>query len=234
MPGLFVTGTDTEVGKTYVCTYLVEILIAEGLNVAVMKPVASGAENNHGRLENADALSLMNASNVSAEYSLVNPFVFEPAIAPHLAAASAGEKIELQKIKESYSKLADLSDVVVVEGAGGWFAPLSMETTMATMAEELDLPVVIVVGIRLGCLNHALLTVQAVQRSGLRIAGWIANHVEKELPFADENVATLKYFLIDIPYIGSVPYLAEDELTTGTSQPHKHNLNKQILIDNLK
>lgn len=234
MPGLFVTGTDTDVGKTFVCARLIELLIGAGLNVAAMKPVASGAKNEAGILKNADAQTLINAANITADYNIVNPFVFEPAIAPHLAAASVGIKIDLKIIKESYLTLAALSDVVVVEGAGGWYTPLDMETTMASMAENLALPVVIVVGMRLGCLNHALLTVQAVQRSGLPVAGWIANHVEKDFSFAEENIATLKHFLKEIPFIGSVAYQAATEAASGSVDQLTHHLNKQILINILK
>lgn len=234
MPGLFVTGTDTDVGKTFVCTLLIKKLISSGLNIAAMKPVASGAEKHDGILKNDDALALINASNIAAEYNIVNPFVFEPAIAPHLAAANAGVKIELKKIKECYLKLSDLSDAVVVEGAGGWHAPLGMETTMATMAEALALPVVIVVGMRLGCLNHALLTVQAVQRSGLPVAGWVANLVDKDFSFTEENITTLKYFLKDIPFIGTVPYHTAAAQASGTMDQVTDFLDKQILINNLK
>ena len=234
MPGLFVTGTDTDVGKTFVCTRLIKTLISNGLKVAAMKPVASGADIHDGILKNADALALINAANIATEYNIVNPFLFEPAIAPHLAAANAEVKIELKKIKECYLKLSALSDVVVVEGAGGWYAPLSMKTTMATMAQDLALPVVIVVGLRLGCLNHALLTVQAVQSSGLPIAGWIANHVEHDFSYAAENIATLKYFLKDIPFIGTVPYQTATEQTSGPIDQLPSYLNKQILINILK
>ena len=124
--------------------------------------------------------------------------------------------------------------MVVVEGAGGWYAPLSMETTMANLAEELALPVVIVVGMRLGCLNHALLTVQAVQRSGLPIAGWVANHVEKDFSCAEENIATLKHFLKDIPFIGTVPYQTSHVQSSALTSQVNYDLNKQIIIDLLK
>lgn len=206
MQGIFVTGTDTEVGKTFVCIQLIKILIDEGLKVSVMKPVASGATYINGHLENEDAFALMEAANISSEYHVVNPYVFAPAIAPHLAAQQAGIEIDFLKIKENYEILNKHSDVVIVEGAGGWFAPLSMQTTIADLAKALALPVVIVVGLRLGCLNHTLLTVQAIQKAGVAVAGWIANHVEVDFPCAEDNIATLKKFLADIPYLGTVPY----------------------------
>ena len=228
MSGLFITGTDTEIGKTFVSSLLIKLLIEEGLQVAAMKPVASGAEIINGTLKNDDALSLIQASNVDADYKNINPYVFEPAVSPHIAAENAGVEIDLEKIKKCFDLLQKISDVVVVEGVGGWYAPLSCHTTVADLAEELQLPVILVVGLHLGCLNHALLTVQAIRQSGLPIAGWIANHVQKDFSSAEKNIKTLKHFLNDFPFLGSVPY--QTNLKNETSQ---HHLNKRMLINRL-
>ena len=188
MSGLFITGTDTEIGKTYVSSLLIKILADEGLKVIGMKPVASGAKKINGVLQNEDALSLMQSSNVDVEYKNINPFVFEPAISPHLAAEDAAIEIDFAEIKNNLDHLKGISDVVVVEGVGGWYAPLTSHTTVADLAETLNLPVILVVGLRLGCLNHALLTAQAIRQSGVPVAGWIANHVTEDFSSAEENI----------------------------------------------
>lgn len=228
MSGFFITGTDTEIGKTFVSSLLIKFFIEENFKVIGMKPVASGAKIIDGILKNEDALSLIQASNVRSDYKIINPYVFEPAISPHLAAEQAGVEISLEKIKSNFEQLQELSDVVVVEGVGGWYAPLSFNTTIADLAETLKLPIILVVGLRLGCLNHALLTAQALRQSGLSIAGWIANHVDNNFSSADENISTLKHYLNDIPFLGSIPYQAiQDEAC------NMHHLNKKILINRL-
>ena len=228
MSGFFVTGTDTEIGKTFVSALLIQLLVKEGLKVIGMKPIASGAKNIDGILKNEDALTLINASNVTSDYKNINPYIFEPAISPHIAAEEVGVEIELTKIKKDFNLLEKKSDVVIVEGVGGWHAPLSLHTTVADLAEELQLPIILVVGLRLGCLNHALLTAQAIRQSGLPIAGWIANHVEENFSSAEKNIDTLKHFLNDFPFLGSVPY--QTNLKNKTPQ---HHLNKQKLINSL-
>ena len=228
MSGFFVTGTDTEIGKTFVSALLIQLLVKEGLKVIGMKPIASGAKNIDGILKNEDALTLINASNVTSDYKNINPYIFEPAISPHIAAEEVGVEIELIKIKKDFNLLEKKSDVVIVEGVGGWHAPLSLHTTVADLAEELQLPIILVVGLRLGCLNHALLTAQAIRQSGLPIAGWIANHVEENFSSAEKNIDTLKHFLNDFPFLGSVPY--QTNLKNKTAQ---HHLNKQKLINRL-
>lgn len=227
MSGLFITGTDTEIGKTFVCSLLIKILAEEDFKVTGMKPVASGAKNVDGVLKNEDALSLIQASNVEADYKNVNPYVFELAVSPHIAAEQVGIEIDLDKIKKHFDQLQKISDVVVVEGVGGWYAPLNCYTTVADLAETLDLPVILVVGLRLGCLNHALLTAQALRQSGLSIAGWVANHVEKDFSSAEKNIATLKHYLHDFSFLGSVSY------QTNLSSKSFEHLNKQILIEKL-
>ncbi|MDH5660292.1 MAG: dethiobiotin synthase [Gammaproteobacteria bacterium] len=229
MSGLFITGTDTEIGKTFVSSILIKIIAEEGYKVIGMKPVASGAKNVNGILKNDDALSLIQASNVDADYTNVNPYVFEPAVSPHIAAEQAGIEINLDEIKKCFSQLQKKSDVVVVEGVGGWYAPLSTHTTVADLAESLKLPIIIVVGLRLGCLNHALLTVEAIRKSGLSIAGWVANHVEKDFSFAEKNIKTLKEYFNDFPFLGSVYYQ-----TNLNNKLHQQHLNKKTLIEKLR
>lgn len=228
MSGFFITGTDTEIGKTFVSSLLVKLFVEEGLQVTGMKPIASGAKIVDGVLKNEDALSLIEASNIEVDYKVINPYVFEDAISPHLAAEQAGIEINLDEIKNNFDHLQKLSDVVVVEGVGGWYAPLSLDTTIADLAEVLKLPVILVVGLRLGCLNHALLTVQALRQSGLPIAGWIANHVVKDFSSADKNISTLKHYLNDIPFLGSVPYQ-----TNHDNNCSMHHINKKSLINRL-
>jgi dethiobiotin synthetase len=202
---VFVTGTDTGVGKTHVACALLRSLAEAGQRAVGMKPVASGARAATDGLRHADAQALMAASNVAAAYSDVNPFVFAPAIAPHIAAAAAGVTIELATVRAAFARLAAVSDWLVVEGAGGWRAPLGERYTMADIARELHLPVVMVVGMRLGCLNHALLTAEAVVRDEQRLLGWVANHVDAQLPGADANLATLRSRL-KAPLLASFPY----------------------------
>lgn len=213
MAGLFITGTDTETGKTFVSRLLIHLLQQQGLRVSAMKPVASGAGQINGQLRNEDALALADAANSKADYSLVNPYVFSEPVSPHIAAARAGVEIDLDKINDCYHILQQQSDLVVVEGVGGWYAPLSMHCTVADMAEKLQLPVVLVVGLRLGCLNHALLSAQAIRQSGLPFAGWIANSLTDKFTAEDENIETLQHFLHDIPFLGAVAYQSQSKHT---------------------
>lgn len=189
--GLFVTGTDTGIGKTWATLSLMKALQQQGLRVVGMKPVATGAELCNGRWVNEDALALQRAASVPVPYELVNPYVFEPPVSPHIAAAQAGRTIELQRIVEAFGELHEFADCVLVEGVGGWKVPLSRRESVADMALALALPVVLVVGLRLGCLNHALLSYSAIQTSGADFAGWIANHLVSDLPYVDENIRTL-------------------------------------------
>lgn len=229
MSGFFITGTDTEIGKTFVSSLLIKLLVDEGLKVIGMKPIASGAKTIDGSLKNDDALSLIQASNVDVDYKKINPYVFEPAISPHLAAEDAGVEIDIKNIKNEFLDLKNKSDLVVVEGVGGWYAPLSFNTTVADLAEELNQPIILVVGLRLGCLNHALLTAQAIRQSGLVIAGWIANHIEKDFSVAEKNIETIKHFLNDFPFLGTVSHQ-----TNSNEQSSIEQINKQTLINRLK
>lgn len=205
MAGWFITGTDTGVGKTRVSAALIQALRSTGHSVIGMKPVASGCRVTPGGLCNEDAELLMQAASVNADYSLVNPYAFEPAIAPHIAAREAGVRIELTHISDAYTRLAGLADHVVVEGVGGWRVPLGRVITTEHLAKALGLPVVLVVGLRLGCLNHALLTAGAIEAAGLPLAGWVANEIEPDMDSIEENVAFLAQALT-APLLGHLSF----------------------------
>jgi len=203
--GCFVTGTDTGVGKTRVAVGLCTALGRRGLRVAAMKPVAAGCAETADGLRNDDALALAAAMNIVAPYADVNPFAFEPPIAPHLAAAEAGTPIRFEVLDTAYARLRARSDIVIVEGAGGWLVPLDAERSFADLAVHWRLDVVLVVALRLGCLNHALLTAEAVQRSGLALRGWVANALDPGFARAAGNLETLRRRLA-APCLGVLPY----------------------------
>lgn len=204
--GIFVTGTDTGVGKTRVAAALCHALAAAGRRVAGMKPLASGCEFTPKGLRNEDAMALMAAMNVRASYAEVNPYAFEPPIAPHIAAREAGQPIEIEVLDRAFQRLRLRSDLVIVEGAGGWLVPLDDATaTFADLAVHWRLPVILVIGLRLGCINHALLTVEAIERRGLPIYGWIGNSVDAQFSRCDDNVATLRQ-RIRAPCVGLLPH----------------------------
>ncbi len=208
--GIFITGTDTEVGKTVVATALVRGFVSNGLRVAVMKPVASGSQRTSRGLRNEDALALMAASNVPADYDSVNPYCFEPPISPHIAAEEAQIPVDLTEIRRHFDTLAASADVVVVEGAGGWLAPISPHESMADLARALELPAVLVVGVRLGCINHARLSKLAIESQGVRFAGWIANSIDATVSRPAENLETLTRVL-GAPALARVPFLKTGE-----------------------
>lgn len=204
--GIFVTGTDTGVGKTVVAAGLVRGFVDQGLRVAVMKPVASGSERTADGLRNEDALALMAASNVAVPYERVNPYCFEPPISPHIAADEAGIRVDLAQILRNFEALGTNSDWIVAEGAGGWLAPIGPATSIRELAATLHLPVVMVVGLRLGCINHALLTKLAIEAHGAQFAGWIANSIDPAMARRAENLETLTR-LIGQPPLALVPLL---------------------------
>ena len=201
----FITGTDTGVGKTEIALALMAALQARGLRVAAMKPVASGCVASAQGLRNEDALRLQQQASMRLPYALVNPYAFEAPIAPHLAAAAAGVTIEFAPIARSFSEMCADADAVIVEGAGGWLAPLSDRHTMADLALSLNLPIILVVGMRLGCLNHALLSAAAITQRGQQLAAWVANEVASAMDCLAENIATLQPRLA-APLLGYVPY----------------------------
>jgi dethiobiotin synthetase len=208
MRGYFITGTDTDVGKTWVTAGLLHAFNGEGLRTVAMKPVASGCETIAGQLRNADAMLLMRHMGAQADYRQVNPYTFAPAIAPHIAAAQAGQRIDLENIQQTAERLARCADLLLVEGVGGWQVPLNDTQTVADLATRLRLPVIMVVAIRLGCLNHALLTAQSIKASGLPLAGWVANMAEAADPIAQENIVALQQRL-DSPMLANIPLLKD-------------------------
>ena len=202
----FITGTDTGIGKTSVACALLQAFAAQGLRVVGMKPVAAGCDGN-GLFD--DVQQLQAASNVQAHMQHVNPYRFSPAIAPHIAAELAGVEISLAPIVAAFKALQQQADVVIVEGAGGIAVPLntilSSNLDMADLVLALDIPVILVVGMRLGCLNHALLSAQAIERKGLHFAGWVANYITPDMQVATANEKALLH-LLKAPLLGAVPY----------------------------
>jgi dethiobiotin synthetase len=187
--GLFVTGTDTGIGKTRVAVELLRALVAAGFRGCGMKPIAAGFER--GTNLNEDVRALRAVSNVDAALPDVNPYAYADAIAPHVAAAASGARIELRRIGDAYHRLRGAADAIVVEGAGGALVPIDRVHDMLDVAVACELPVLLVVGMRLGCLNHALLTALAIQRRGLVLAGWVANELPPGMPFVEQSVEAL-------------------------------------------
>lgn len=206
----FVTGTDTEVGKTLIAAALLTLARERGLRTAALKPIAAGCTRENGQLVNDDALQLIAASGTDLDYGTVNPIALEPAIAPHIAAEQAGIKLSATKLSaHCRAALAGDVDFAIVEGAGGWFVPLNASETLADVCLDLGARPILVVGMKLGCLNHALLTVDAIARAGSELAGWIANCAGPEMPVFDENVATL-HERLPAPCLGVVPHLGKE------------------------
>lgn len=198
----FVTGTDTEVGKTFATCALLCLAGAQGLRALGMKPIAAGVDHS-GR--NEDVEQLIAASSLKAPRELVNPYCFEAPVAPHIAAAIEGRSIDTNRIAAAARDLAADADLLLVEGVGGFRVPLSDDVDTADLAQRLGLPVILVVGLRLGCLNHALLTAEAIRSRGLKLAGWIANGIDPDLPWPEENITALKE-RIAAPLLGFLPW----------------------------
>ena len=203
--GWFITGTDTGVGKTRIARMLLEALACIGEPAVGMKPVASGCRETAAGLRSEDAEELLAASGVPSEYTDVNPYAFAPACAPHLAARASGVEIRPDRILECFRRLGQKAPWVVVEGVGGWMVPLGVRLTMADVARALRVPAILVVGMRLGCLNHALLTAAAIQREGVPLAGWIANQIDPAMTRVEENTSALAE-RIDAPMLAAFPY----------------------------
>jgi len=197
----FITGTDTEVGKTFVTSALLLALRGRGVKAIGMKPIAAGTD---AAGKNDDVEALIAASGVSAPRELINPYLFQPAIAPHIAAAEEERIINIALIVDAFRKLLDMADTVLVEGVGGFCVPLGPHSDTADLAEALGLPVILVVGMRLGCINHALLSQQAIAARGLKLAGWIANGIDPGMSRFDENLAALEERM-NAPLLAVVP-----------------------------
>ncbi len=187
----FVTGTDTGVGKTHIACKLIAAYVAQGYKVIGMKPVAAGCELVDGVWVNEDVLKLEAASNVQAPRELINPYSFKEAIAPHIAAERAGVEINIEVIQQAFNQLRDIADIVIVEGAGGFLVPLNGTHSMADLAVTLNIPVILVVNMKLGCINHSLLTVEAIQARNLTLHGWVANRLDQNMHALAENEATI-------------------------------------------
>jgi len=203
----FVTGTDIGVGKTLVASALVHLLRARGVRAVGMKPVAAGASWRDGHWSNEGVERLAEVGSFPLPSTALCPYLLEPAVAPHIAAELSGVTLRLEPMLQTYEALATWADVVVVEGVGGFRVPLSAGFDSADLALELGLPVLLVVGLRPGCLNHALLTAEALASRGLKLLGWVANQIDRDMRMADRHVDALRQRLA-APCVGSVPWLA--------------------------
>ncbi|KPJ90206.1 MAG: hypothetical protein AMJ53_14510 [Gammaproteobacteria bacterium SG8_11] len=212
--GFFITGTDTEIGKTTASLVLMRAFKQQGYQVAGMKPVAAGCQLTPDGLRNDDAQKLLSESSIDLPYELVNPFAYEPPIAPHIAAAIINDTLNIGAIANAYAKIAAQVDVVIVEGVGGWAVPINDKQTMADVAKALKLPVILVSGIRLGCLNHTLLSIDAIRAKGCHIAGWIANLLGENNSVSQQNIEYLKNSLPE-PCLGTLPYFGENRVISG-------------------
>lgn len=210
----FITGTDTEIGKTFVTCALLHAGRKQGLRVVGMKPVAAGTELTDEGMVNEDVARLQAASGAWAPLALVNPYGLRCPVSPHIAAREEGVEISLEVIGSAYRRLTELADMVLVEGVGGFRVPLGPELDSTELARSLGLPVILVVGMRLGCINHALLTAEAVAARGLSLAGWVANRVDPEMLRFDENLATLTQYL-PAPLLGVLPRFASGHAQDG-------------------
>ncbi|OIR18217.1 ATP-dependent dethiobiotin synthetase BioD 1 [mine drainage metagenome] len=219
----FVTGTDTGVGKTLVSCALLHAFAAQGKRVAGFKPVAAGCDDDD---HNEDAKLLRAASTVQAAYGQINPYCFHRPIAPHLAARHAGVNIEFGRIMASYRELAGQADEVIVEGAGGFCVPLNDRQTSADLARQLELPVILVVGMRLGCINHALLTMHAIAHYQLECAGWVANVLDAGMPALQENIQALRE-RIAAPLLGVIPCQPQPDARAAAAHLNLEMLEKK-------
>ncbi|MCL5260644.1 MAG: dethiobiotin synthase [Gammaproteobacteria bacterium] len=204
--GFFITGTDTSVGKTFVAKTLLIALAKSGYKTIGLKPVASGGYNTKWGLRNHDACILKKYSTEKLSYEKINPYVFQEPIAPHIAAINSGIKLTIKKILfTSRPTLSTPADYIIIEGAGGWLTPLNKSETMADLAQAFNYPIVLVVGIRLGCINHALLTLKCIKDYGVKLHGWIANILDVNMPYVMENIHTIKN-RAKIPLLAVIPY----------------------------
>lgn len=233
MKAYFITATDTDAGKTFVSAGLLQNWSNQGYKTLGFKPVASGCQVTPEGLRNDDALKLMAAANVSLDYEIINPYSFAPAIAPHIAALQDGVTIDLQEIVTHIFQHQQKADYMLVEGVGGWLVPLNEQQNVADLACLLNFPVILVVNLRLGCINHALLTAQAIEQSGLTIAGWIANSAEPDvagqnsMTHLEENIHSIKS-RINAPLLGVIPHLSGTELNNKSRFADFVNMEKCI------
>lgn len=201
-PAYFLTGTDTEIGKTFITCALLQRAAQLGLKAAGVKPIAAGTD---ALGHNEDVENILAASNLALPKKIINPYCFKAAVAPHIAAAEEGVSIDFATIKSACASAMQQADLVIIEGVGGFCVPLGVDRNSADLAVALGLPVILVIGLRLGCINHALLTAEAIKARGLTIAGWVANRIDPAMPRFEENLATLQS-LLAAPLLGVVPY----------------------------
>jgi dethiobiotin synthetase len=214
--GYFVTGTDTEVGKTWITLGLMLALRDQGLTVAGMKPVATGCYQTPAGLRNEDAVKILAHSSQSLPYEWITIYSFEPAIAPHLAAQEQGVEMTVEAILAAHKRLAHWAEFIVVEGIGGWRVLLNNRQGIWELARRLGYPVILVIGLRLGCINHALLTAEAISTDGLDLAGWVANQIDPDYPRLEATLDTLRTRL-QAPMLAYIPWLDQEDVQTVAS-----------------
>ncbi len=217
MSDCFITGTDTGVGKTWAALALMRSMQNKGRVIVGMKPVSSGCQKTTKGLRNDDAVRILKQSSQILNYKTVNPYAFEQAIAPHIAAAMAGVVIDIEKIAREFYTLKKNVDSVVVEGVGGWSVPLAAHTMLADIVARLDLKVILVVGLRLGCINHALSTAKAIGATSTKLHGWISNQLDPDYICVDETIATLEA-RVGAPLLGRLPYMNRFNIDHAAAQ----------------
>ena len=213
--GYFITGTDTNVGKTWATIAIMQYFKNRGKSVLGMKPVASGCFMHEGQLKNSDALMIQDHASLLLDYHLINPYAYEQAVSPHIAGVH--NPVNFDKLLMGFEQLKNLVEVVVVEGAGGWYSPLHQHHSVSDLAKILNVPVILVVAIRLGCINHASLTQLAINQSGLDFAGWIAVATDPDMLCAEQNILTLKDRM-DVPLLGVLPYRKQPDFNFFAEQ----------------
>ena len=215
---LFIAGTDTDIGKTLVAEALLKKFAVNGQTTIALKPIAAGCENTEQGLRNDDAVALQAAATTQLPYAQVNPIALQEACAPHIAAGNEGRRLQVSRVEGiCRGALMNSADVCIIEGAGGWRVPLNERESISDLAVALNTPVVLVVGMRLGCLNHAILTAEAIARDGLKLVGWVANCIDEQMPHLDENIDTLRHIL-PAPCLGVVPKMVGDKLAERASR----------------
>ncbi len=208
---IFITGTDTDVGKTLVTSCLIEKFQQAKCTVRAIKPVAAGCVWLEGQLKNSDALTLQQSMQQPISYDLVNPIALESSIAPHIAAAKENRTLSVQSLQQQCNLSQHQTDILLIEGAGGWLVPLNDNETLADFAIAESLDVILVVGLKLGCINHAMLTANTINASGLKLVGWVANIIDPNMLVIDENIETIKQ-QIKAPLIATIPYIESDNI----------------------
>jgi len=216
MSGYFITGTDTDSGKTFITLALMQALQQQGKRVNAYKPVAAGTERFADQSLNPDAWLMLQGNSTVKDYAMINPVLFDEFVAPHLAARQHNRRIDIDGLVKNYQSIAAQSDVVLVEGAGGWLVPLDEKHDIADLARRLQLPVILVVGIRLGCINHARLTLQAIRHTGIELIGWVGSVVDEDMQFLAGNIDTLKSML-NLPCLGIVPFMQKPDVNAAAA-----------------